>query len=539
MASSQSSRAASSSEADDFASASSGAFCFKRKYSSQTVSESDDSEDAKSEDPVGASESVKTSAIKKKSRLSVADEAAEVGRTASSSSKSSIDFGLYVTKVSGLVEDNQSGQFTAYNLRDIISNHPSKLIESIQFNYLFEIDWLVAQYPKESRSAPLTLVHGNQGASKTDLDVEAMSHEHVNLVQARLDMPYGTHHSKLMILRYADGIRIVVHTANLIERDWHQKTQCGWLSPLLKPLPAEASSNDGDSPTNLRADLCRYLRRYRHPRVGRWADLIESYDCSGLRVFLIASCPGRHSADQLNEFGHLKLRQVLRQFDFGANSKDACLVGQFSSIGSLGSESSKWLTAEFMASFAAGGSPGGGGGGDGSALKLIYPTKDDVRQSLEGFPAGGSLPYRQSVAKQQPWLNRFLHSWSASRSSRSRAMPHMKSYLRYSGGSGSPRLSWYLVTSANLSKAAWGSLEKKGTQLAIRSYELGVLFVARQFGLPNFSLEAANAAACIPVPFDLPPCRYKATDKPWIVDLAYRDLPDTHGNIWCPPMCGN
>jgi len=30
--------------------------------------------------------------------------------------------------------------------------------------------------------------------------------------------------------------------------------------------------------------------------------------------------------------------------------------------------------------------------------------------------------------------------------------------------------------SANLSKAAWGALEKKGVQLKIRSYEIGVLF---------------------------------------------------------------
>ena len=31
--------------------------------------------------------------------------------------------------------------------------------------------------------------------------------------------------------------------------------------------------------------------------------------------------------------------------------------------------------------------------------------------------------------------------------------------------------------SCNLSKAAWGALEKKGSQLKIRSYEIGVLFL--------------------------------------------------------------
>lgn len=38
-----------------------------------------------------------------------------------------------------------------------------------------------------------------------------------------------------------------------------------------------------------------------------------------------------------------------------------------------------------------------------------------------------------------------------------------------------------LRSSANLSKAAWGALEKNNTQMMIRSYELGVLFVPSAF----------------------------------------------------------
>ena len=38
-----------------------------------------------------------------------------------------------------------------------------------------------------------------------------------------------------------------------------------------------------------------------------------------------------------------------------------------------------------------------------------------------------------------------------------------------------------LLRSANLSKAAWGALEKKGAQLMIRSYEAGVLFLPSSF----------------------------------------------------------
>lgn len=36
---------------------------------------------------------------------------------------------------------------------------------------------------------------------------------------------------------------------------------------------------------------------------------------------------------------------------------------------------------------------------------------------------------------------------------------------------------WFLLTSANLSKAAWGQLQKNDSQLRILSYEMGVLFL--------------------------------------------------------------
>ena len=68
--------------------------------------------------------------------------------------------------------------------------------------------------------------------------------------------------------------------------------------------------------------------------------------------------------------------------------------------------------------------------------------------------------------------------------SREKAMPHIKTYLRYegrdsappctSGGGtsganpprvGSRRLAWVLVTSHNLSKSAWGEYELKNSQL--------------------------------------------------------------------------
>lgn len=44
-----------------------------------------------------------------------------------------------------------------------------------------------------------------------------------------LPISYGTHHSKAMLLVYPQGIRVVVHTANLIYVDWNNKTQGLWM----------------------------------------------------------------------------------------------------------------------------------------------------------------------------------------------------------------------------------------------------------------------------------------------------------------------
>lgn len=37
-------------------------------------------------------------------------------------------------------------------------------------------------------------------------------------------------------------------------------------------------------------------------------------------------------------------------------------------------------------------------------------------------------------------------------------MPHIKTYTRYLAGGGVTRLAWLLLTSANVSKAAWGQV---------------------------------------------------------------------------------
>ncbi|XP_010130782.1 PREDICTED: tyrosyl-DNA phosphodiesterase 1 [Buceros rhinoceros silvestris] len=386
-------------------------------------------------------------------------------------------FRFFLTKVRGIEQSYNSG---ALHIKDILSPLFGTLISSAQFNYCIDVGWLVRQYPQEFRKKPLLIVHGEKRESKAELLAQARPYENISFCQAKLDIAFGTHHTKMMLLLYEEGLRVVIHTSNLIAEDWHQKTQGIWLSPLYPRLPQGTSGSAGESETNFKSDLISYLTAYNSPTLKEWIDRIQEHDLSETRVYLLGSTPGRYQGADKEKWGHLRLRKLLKEHASSIPAQESWpVVGQFSSIGSVGADGSKWLCSEFQESLVAAGSSVT------TLLKcdvpvyLVYPTVSNVRQSLEGYPAGGSLPYSIQTAQKQLWLHSYFHKWSAEVSGRSHAMPHIKTYMRPSHDF--QKIAWFLVTSANLSKAAWGALEKNGTQLMIRSYELGVLFLPSAF----------------------------------------------------------
>ncbi|XP_020755884.2 tyrosyl-DNA phosphodiesterase 1 isoform X3 [Odocoileus virginianus] len=444
-------------------------------------------------------------------------------------------FQFYLTRVSGIKPKYNTA---ALHIKDILSPLFGTLVSSAQFNYCFDVDWLVKQYPPEFRKKPVLLVHGDKREAKAHLVAEAKPYGNVTLCQAKLDIAFGTHHTKMMLLLYEEGLRVVIHTSNLIREDWHQKTQGIWLSPLY-PRIVHGTHRSGESATRFKADLISYLAAYNAAPLKEWIDTIQEHDLSETNVYLIASTPGRFQGNQKDNWGHFRLRKLLKEHASPIPKAESWpVIGQFSSIGSMGADESKWLCSEFKESLV---TLGRESRTLGSAvpLHLIYPSVENVRTSLEGYPAGGSLPYSIQTAEKQNWLHSYFHKWSADASGRSNAMPHIKTYMRASPDFS--QIAWFLVTSANLSKAAWGALEKNGTQLMIRSYELGVLFLPSAFGLDSFKVKqkffsgsSQEPAASFPVPYDLPPELYGDRDRPWIWNIPYVKAPDTHGNMWVP-----
>ncbi|KAH9489505.1 tyrosyl-DNA phosphodiesterase 1 [Bulinus truncatus] len=446
-------------------------------------------------------------------------------------------FSFFLTKVEDIPQKyNAVG---AMSLKDILSTSMGVLKSSCHFNFMFDIKWLIKQYPAELRKQPILLVHGEQGRSEMDLKAEAADYSNIFLCQARLDIPYGTHHTKMMLLLYETGMRVVIHTANLIDNDWYQKTQGIWISPMFPPL--KDATDKGDSTTGFKTDLLQYMAAYRATKLTSWEKHIQAHDMSSANVYIIGSVPGRHTLNNKHHWGHLKLKKVLseRGPDFGL-VKNWPVVGQFSSIGSLGPTKEMWLLGEWGQSLSACRNEQSATLAP-SKLNLIFPSLDNIRLSLEGYNGGGCVPYSIKTASKQPWLVQFFCQWCSEGRGRSKAVPHIKTYARVSPDGS--QAAWFMVTSANLSKAAWGSLEKDKSQLMIRSYELGVLFLPQCFGCKNaFNVTSrpedvlTSSNPVFPLPYDLPPKTYQKGDRPWLVDVPCMDKPDTFGTMWCPPL---
>ncbi len=91
---------------------------------------------------------------------------------------------------------------------------------------------------------------------------------------------------------------------------------------------------------------------------------------------LIASVPGYHNNENLERFGHMRLRNILRHVTVPLSCKfDSTIICQFSSIGSLGKDE-KWLIEEFADSLKHAKNQSQCSEPE---IKLVYPTVENVR----------------------------------------------------------------------------------------------------------------------------------------------------------------
>jgi tyrosyl-DNA phosphodiesterase 1 len=121
---------------------------------------------------------------------------------------------------------------------------------------------------------------------------------------------------------------------------------------------------------------------------------------------------------------------------------------------------------------------------------------------------------------------------------RKRAAPHIKTYVRFSDST-KTSIDWMLVTSANLSKQAWGEATNPAGEVRICSYEIGVMTWPELFGenatmVPTFKSDMPSAGnenetvVGARMPYDLPLVPYVQDELPWCATASYPE-PDWLG----------
>lgn len=299
--------------------------------------------------------------------------------------------------------------------------------ECWNFNFLFDLDWVMQQLDQDVRGqVQMRIVHGfwkKEDRSKRKLEEAASKYLNVKPIAAYIPDMFGTHHSKMLVLiRHDDLAQVIIHTANMIPRDWRNMTQAVWRSPLL---PLRPSTNDLSEKENhpigtgkrFKVDLLRYIGAYGW-RLSELKSQLKNYDFSAIRAAFIGSSPSREKpgdakSDLQTSWGWPGVQQILSTVPHvsaatsaGEEEAAADIVIQTSSIATLGANTT-WLDnfkhalwkRSVESDIDAPAYPYS------PTLNIIWPTAQEIRTSLDGYASGGSIHMKTTSKIQEKQLN--------------------------------------------------------------------------------------------------------------------------------------
>ncbi|KAK6852523.1 tyrosyl-DNA phosphodiesterase [Apiospora arundinis] len=459
-----------------------------------------------------------------------------------------------LTTIRDLPAESNTG---AVSLHDLLGD--PLILECWEFNYLHDINFLMSHFDEDVRSSvKVHVVHGfwkREDPNRAALEQDASAFRNVELHTAYMPEMFGTHHSKMMILfRNDDTAQVVIHTANMISKDWTNMTNGVWSSPMLPLSKEEKQDFTIGSGYKFKSDLLSYLRAYNDKRsvCRSLVDSLAKYDFSAVRGTLIASVPGRHDVEtdpRETRWGWAALKQAMRAIPVQPGKAE--VVVQVSSIATLGGTDS-WIQRTLFDSLSSAAKSTSR-----PSFKVVFPDASEIRRSLDGYSSGGSIHTKiQSAqqAKQLQYMRPIFCHWANDAkkgvklaedvtiedAGRKRAAPHIKTYIRF----GENSIDWALLTSANLSKQAWGEAATGSNEFRVASWEIGVLVWpeliaenAKMIGafktdLPSpAGLQGDDPLVGLRIPYSLPLQPYGEDEVPWVATMAYPE-PDRMGLTW-------
>lgn len=173
---------------------------------------------------------------------------------------------------------NESLSITFQEILDISLG---ELESSVQINFMVDLGFLLGQYYFAGYlNKPLLILYGS---GSKELETISNQKPQIKTHLIRMPTPFSTHHTKMMLFAYKDGsMRVVVSTANLYEDDWHNRTQGLWMSDRLEALPDGSDTRAGESSTEFRNELLKYLSSYKLPQLQPWLTRIRKTNFSSV-----------------------------------------------------------------------------------------------------------------------------------------------------------------------------------------------------------------------------------------------------------------
>ena len=245
---------------------------------------------------------------------------------------------------------------------------------------------------------------------------------------------YGCFHMKVILIRFADRLRVVISSSNLYIPDWTEFSQSVWMqvfSSTLVTLQDFFFVNNGNNYTPKRLDVefqqqLKEILRFSKCPEDRIVNLLENVCFRNVSVRLVISAPNVYNKRLMGKYGHLRLREIIRDLNaFYAitNHPVTHFAPILSLCSSVGSPSLNWLQS-ILAS-CNGGMEYPEKGKIEDFFHLVFPTTAYVENSRIGAERAGSLIFSRKAYNTKTFPKQCLKRYKDVKG-RENSLPHAK-----------------------------------------------------------------------------------------------------------------
>ena len=388
------------------------------------------------------------------------------------------------------------------------SKNERKTIESAIFSsFVYEDDFL-EPIINAFKLPSIIILHEENNFKYNKMEEHG---NYIKFIRPKIDysLKWGKFHSKLMIFKFPNFLRIIIPSANLTNCDWYYWGQVIWFQDFKK-IENEDEIKDKKENKEFLDYLNSFMdtfmiNKYKEKKI--WSDLninFEDYDYSNCSVDLLASASGRFSNKNLSLFGIGRLNYLISEkYKIEKNSN---LVIQCSSIGK--SKNKKFFSNLYKAFNL----------NDNYSIDIIYPTKEYINS----FPMGNELTGCLFLTEETYNLHKekFKNVEIKEKYKDRKTVFHSKIFItgdKKKGFFDINNNSLLYFGSHNFSAAAFGNLEKNDTQISMSNYELGIIFNPNKISLYE-KKEIFNSLI-----INFSSKYYNKNDEPFIFDFTEDD----------------